>query len=577
MTGISLLPPALAGLAALWLLPVPPGLVLLGGGLLLPLVGDGARRGLVLGLPLLVLLLVWRVPDGVVLSLPFLDWTLEPLKGGAAGRLFATAFAIAAFAGGVFGLYQARTLELAAAFVYAGSAIMVTLAGDLLTLFIFWEVMAVGSTLVVWSADGPRARAAGLRYALVHLLGGVLLMAGIAGQVAASGSTAFVPMALAGPAQWLILAGFLVNAGAPPLSAWLPDAYPEASPSGMVFLSAFTTKTAVYALWVGFPGAGVLVAMGLVMVFYGILYALLETDYRRLLAYSIISQVGFMVTAIGIGTELALNGAVAHAFAHILYKALLLMSAGAVLYRTGRRDWRELGGLARTMPVTAACAVVGALSISAFPLTSGFVSKSLVVQAAAEAGLLLPWLLLTAASAAAFLYVGLRYPWLVFLGRDAGTGASEAPGHMQASMLLLAVLCVLLGLVPALWFAALPFPVTQSPYTAAHVVAQLQLLLFAGLGFALLAAFLPRQGAISLEVDWLYRRCGLQLSKNLTAVLLGLTERLGNTLHAARSYLLRKLARHRGPYGELARVWPTGSMVLWVAVLLITCLVFYYL
>ncbi len=576
MTGISLLPPSLAGLAALWLLPVPPGLVLLGGGLLLPLVGDKARRGLVLGLPLLVLLLVWRVPDGVALSLPFLDWTLEPLKGSAVGRLFATAFAIAAFAGGLFGLYQARTLELAAAYVYAGSAIMVSLAGDLLTLFIFWEVMAVGSTLVIWSVDSPRARAAGFRYALVHLLGGALLMAGIAGQVAASGSTAFSPMTLSNPAQWLILAGFLINAGAPPLSAWLADAYPEASPSGMVFLSAFTTKTAVYALWVGFPGAGVLVAVGLVMVFYGILYALLETDYRRLLAYSIISQVGFMVTAIGIGTELALNGAAAHAFAHILYKALLLMSAGAVLYRTGQRDWRELGGLARSMPVTAACAVVGALSISAFPLTSGFVSKSLVTQAAAEAGLMIPWLLLMAASAAAFLYVGLRYPWLVFFKAGAGPQPGPAPASMVVAMLILAGFCLGLGILPGLLFSMLPYALNYQPYTAAHLIAQLQLLMFAGLVFALAHNRLSHEETISLDFDWFYRRWGYRVSEHLTGLLNRLLQGIGEATRRGSAYLLSKLARHRGPYGELARSWPTGSMVLWVAVLLITCLVFNY-
>ena len=167
--------------------------------------------------------------------------------------------------------------------------------------------------------------------------------------------------------RWLILAGFLVNAGAPPLSAWLPDAYPESSWSGMVFLSAFTTKTAVYVLLRGFPGTELLIYVGLFMVFYGIVYAILENDMRRILAYSIVNQVGFMVTGIGIGTEMALNGAAAHAFTHIIYKALLLMSAGSVLYMTGKRKCTDLGGLFRTMPLTTVCGIVGALSISSFP------------------------------------------------------------------------------------------------------------------------------------------------------------------------------------------------------------------
>src|SRR5690606_10168686 len=270
-------------------------------------------------------------------------------------------------------------LEVPAAFVYAGSAIGAAMAGDLLTLFVFWELMAIGSTLVLWCGGASRAS---FRYLMVHLFGGVLLMAGIAGHVAETGSVEFLRMTLDTPRHWLILAGFLINAGAPPLSAWLPDAYPEASWSGMVFLSAFTTKTAVYVLLRGFPGTELLIWVGIFMALYGIIYALLENDMRRILAYSIVNQVGFMIVGIGIGTELALNGAAAHAFTHILYKALLLMSAGAVLYQTGKRKCTDLGGLFRTMPLTCIGGIVGALAISSFPLTSGFISKSMISEAA---------------------------------------------------------------------------------------------------------------------------------------------------------------------------------------------------
>ena len=334
-------------------LAILPSLLLIGGGLVLPLLRGPLRAAAVLVLPLAALGLVWQVPDGVALAVPFLGYELALVKGDALSRLFATVFSLMAFAGGLFALNQRRTVELSAAFCYAGAAIGVVFAGDLVTVFIFWELMAIASTVVIWSA-GPSARAAGLRYAAIHLFGGILLMAGIAGQIADTGSLAFGRMTLDSVPRWLILAGFLVNVAAPPFSSWLPDAYVESSWSGMVFLSAFTTKTAVYVLLRGYPGTELLIYLGLFMVFYGIVYAILENDMRRILAYSIVNQVGFMVTGVGIGTEMALNGAAAHAFAHIIYKALLLMSAGSVLYMTGKRKCTDLGGLFRTMPITAA-------------------------------------------------------------------------------------------------------------------------------------------------------------------------------------------------------------------------------
>ncbi|MCB1739472.1 MAG: Na+/H+ antiporter subunit D, partial [Gammaproteobacteria bacterium] len=396
----------------------PPGLVLVLGGLLIPFTSNRRRLALLLGLPVLTLLVVWSLPDGVLVRTTFLDYTLEPVRATAEGRLFATIFAIMAFAGGLYAYRQASTLELTAAFVYAGSAVGVTFAGDLLTLFVFWEVMALGSTAVIWAASTVSSQRAGMRYLLLHLLGGVVLMIGIIAQVSTTGSLAFEPMTPDSVPTVLILIGFLVNAGAPPLSAWIADAYPEASPSGTVFLSAFTTKTAVFTLLVGFPGADILVPIGLYMVFYGIIYALLENDMRRILAYSIVNQVGFMVAAIGIGTEMALNGAAAHAFAHIIYKALLLMSAGSVLLMTARRKCTDLGGLFQSMPVTAVNGIIGALAISAFPFTSGFVTKSLETQAAANEGMLLVWLLLLAASAGVFRHARIKFPWFVFFQKD---------------------------------------------------------------------------------------------------------------------------------------------------------------
>lgn len=472
-----------------------------------------------------------------------------------------------AFAGGLFALNQNRVVELATAYCYAGAAIGVAFAGDLLTLFMFWEVMAIASTVVVWSG-GPAARGAGLRYASIHFLGGVLLMAGIAGEIAATGSLAFEKMALDSAPRWLILAGFLINAGAPPLSAWLPDAYPEASWSGMVFLSAFTTKGAVYALLRGFPGTELLVYVGLFMVFYGIIYAILENDMRRILAYSIVNQVGFMVTGIGIGTELALNGAAAHAFAHIIYKALLLMSAGSVLFMTGKRKCTDLGGLIRTMPVTALCGIVGALSISSFPLTSGFVTKSMISAAAGHQHLELVWYLLAAASAGVFLHAGIKFPWFVFFQKDSGLRPDEPPWNMRAAMVLFAVLCIAIGVAPGPLYALLPFPVDYEPYTAGHVVFYLQLLLFSGLAFFLMLGWLKRTLTITLDVDWFYRRLGPVAARRLDAIADagwdGLVSGVGRSVRA----IATGVHRLHGPGGILARPWPTGSMAFWATVML---------
>ncbi|HEY9148962.1 MAG TPA: proton-conducting transporter membrane subunit, partial [Gammaproteobacteria bacterium] len=288
------------------------------------------RTALVLLAPLLTFWAVWQVPDGVQDTVRFLSYEIEPVEGGPLRRLFATVFALMAFVGGLYAFRLARWYELAAAYAYAAGAIGVSFAGDLITLFLYWELMALFSTVVVWCGGTPAARAAGIRYAIMHLLGGVVLKVGIEGVVVGTGSIQIRPMLAQDFNSWMILFGILINAAAPPLSAWLADAYPESSPTGSVFLSAFTTKTAVLALLLLFPGEPVLIGVGLFMVMYGIIYALLENDIRRILAYSIVNQVGFMVCAVGIGTELALNGAAAHAFAHILYKALLFMSAGVV-------------------------------------------------------------------------------------------------------------------------------------------------------------------------------------------------------------------------------------------------------
>lgn len=554
-----------------------PALILIAGALLLPFLRGTARNAAVLAAPTFALIALWLLPEGKLWQVQWLDYSLAPLAVDKLSRLFATIFLLMAVVGGLFALRQASKLEVPAAFLYAGSAVGVTLAGDLVTVFLFWEFMAVGSTLVLWSAGTPGAWAASRRYVAVHLAGGVILFAGIASQIATTGDASFHAMKADSIATWLILIGFLINAGAPPLSAWLPDAYPEASWSGTVFLSAFTTKTAVYVLLRGFPGTEILIWVGIFMIFYGIVYALLENDMRRILAYSIVNQVGFMVTGIGIGTEMALNGAAAHAFAHIIYKALLLMSAGAVLAATNRRKCSELGGLFHSMPITTICGTIGALAISSFPFTSGFVSKSMVTQAAIDGHLQMVWLFLAAASAGVFLHAGIKFPWFVFFQKDSGLRPADPPASLRWAMILFAFLCIALGVWPDPLYAMLPYAVNYVPYTAAHIITQLQLLLFSGLAFFVMLDFLKRTPTITLDVDWLWRVAGPEVAKSFRCALRETRAGLLEVLQKRAWSLAATIARHRRPEGLLMRSWPTGSMALWVMVLLLANLAFYYL
>ena len=556
---------------------VHPGLLLAAGGLLLPLLRGPVRSAFALLVPLAALVLAWNTPDGALWSGHLFGYEVIPFQADKLSRLFAIIFSLMAFGGALFALNQRNRLELPAAFLYAGAAIGVVFAGDLLTVFAFWEVMAIGSTLVLWSAGPSTAYRASIRYIMVHLLGGTLLLAGVAGHAVETQSLRFVAMQAGGLSQWLILAAFLINAGAPPLSAWLADAYPESSWSGMVFLSAFTTKTAVYVLLRGFPGTELLIYVGLFMIFYGILYALLENDMRRILAYSIVNQVGFMVVGIGIGTEMALNGAAAHAFTHIVYKALLLMSAGAVLHATGQRKCTSLGGLFRTMPITAACGIVGALAISSFPLTSGFVSKSMVSQAAASGHLLTVWLLLAAASAGVFLHAGIKFPWFVFFQADSGLRPPEAPLNMRLAMLLFAALCIGLGIWYEPLYALLPYPATYVPYTGGHVVTQLQLLLFSGLAFFAMLPLLRRTLTITLDVDWFYRVPGRALVAGTGGLISLALQWLAEWRGGWQRRLTRVARRLYAPGSIFSRTWPSGSSALWMLVLLLALLISGYL
>ncbi|TGQ53439.1 Na(+)/H(+) antiporter subunit D [Mesorhizobium sp. M1C.F.Ca.ET.193.01.1.1] len=485
---------------------VHPGLMFILGALPIPFLKRSVRKAYVLLIPTLAILAVLTMHPGAYGTAQFIGQQIIVAKVDKLSILFATVFSIMALIGTVYALHLTRAGQHVAAFVYVGSALGVVFAGDYLTLFLFWEGMTFASAYLVFAQRSDPAFRAGFRYLMVHVTGGVALLGGIILRGFATGSLLFGPVEGGLDfATCLILAGFLLNAAVPPLNAWLTDAYPEATVTGAVFMSAFTTKTAVYVLARAFPGTDLLVWLGTVMALYGVIYAVLENDCRRLLAYHIVSQVGYMVAGIGIGTEMAVNGAVSHAFAHILYKALLFMGAGAVIHVTGRRKLTELGGLYKTMPVTVALYMVGAFAISAFPFFSGFVTKSMVVAAAGQDHRALVVLALTMASSGTFLHTGLKLPYYMFFGKDQGLEAREPPRNMLVAMGMAAVLCIAIGVFPQMLYALLPHPVDFEPYTAVHITESLGVLMFTALGFVMFLKALEPENKISIDTDWFYR------------------------------------------------------------------------
>ncbi|MBI5971187.1 MAG: Na(+)/H(+) antiporter subunit D [Deltaproteobacteria bacterium] len=483
-----------------------PGAILIIGAALVPFLKGRIKQTYLLILPVLAFAAIVSAAPGTHGVVHLLNQKLVFGRVDRLSLVFGYIFAIMAFIGVIYGMHVKRDGEYIAALLYVGGSMGAVFAGDFITLFIFWELMAFASLFLIWFKGDKASDEAGYRYILVHIFGGVCLLGGIILYYANTGSIEFNAIKTGGPAFYMILAGFLINAAVPPFSAWLADAYPEATIMGAVFMCAFTTKTAVYVLIRGFAGTELLIWMGVIMAVYGVVYATLENDGRRLLAYHIISQVGYMVAGIGIGTELALNGSTAHAFAHILYKGLLFMGVGAVMQMTGKRKLTDLGGIYKTMPITMILYMVGAFSISAFPLFSGFVSKSMVISAAEESHIGWAVLLLTSASSGTFISLGLKLPYYMFFGEDSGIRTKEPPLNMLVGMGIAAFLCIAIGVWPGALYSVLPFPVDYAPYTAQHVVTALGILLFTALGFFLLLKRIHPEPSRSLDTDWFYRK-----------------------------------------------------------------------
>ena len=503
------------------MLGLHPSIILAAGALLTYCLPGYWRRAAVVAAPLLAVAEMLSMAPGTTRAVALLGYSLSVLKADELSLAFGLAFSLIAFLGAVYSLHGRSPGEHSAALAYAAGSLGVVLAGDWITLFFFWEVMAVSSTLLIWQGRRTESLAAGFRYLIVHLVGGNLLFFGILLLAGQGDLSVEVLTERGGPAAWLILAGVAINAAMPPLHAWLTDAYPEATPLGSVFLSAFTTKVAVYVLVRVFPGQELLAWWGAVMALYGITLVILENNLRRLLSYHIISQVGYMVAAAGVGTGLGLDGATAHAINNVLYKSLLFMAVGAVIHATGKEKLTELGGLAKTMPGVAALYAVGALSISGVPPFNGFISKGMVLGAVEEHGLAVPEFLLTLTSVGTFFSLSLKLFYLAFFGEDRGLAPRKIPLNMYASMMVCAVLCVAIGLYPNLLYSRLPYPVHYEPFTLDHVVSTLELFLGTLVGFWLYLPRLVVHPTITLDADWLYRR---PLAQTFQQLVMGLKQ-----------------------------------------------------
>ncbi len=558
---------------------VHPALPLLLGGLLLTVARGWVQKVLLVVVPVLGLLNVVALDlrDQVLLNLG--GFQLELLQVDTLSLLFGYLFHLGALLAGIYSLHHDDRVQHVSGFLYAGSAVGAVFAGDLLTLFLFWELLAVTSAFQIFARRTESSIGAGMRYLLVHVSSGLLLLAGAMLHYQKTGSIDFERMQLVGVAEWLLLLAFGIKCAFPLLHTWLVDGYPASTPTGGVFLCSFTTKAAVYALARGFAGAEVLIWVGAVMTFFPIFYAVIENDLRRVLGYSMINQIGFMVVGIGLGDGMGVNGAVAHAFNDVFFKGLLFMAMGAVLLRTGRINGSELGGLYKTMPWTAGCCMVGAASISAFPLFSGFVSKSMVMVEAANQGHMVVWLVLLFASAGVFHHAGIKIPFFAFFAHDSGLRPAEAPWNMRIAMGLGAAMCIAIGCLPGVLYGFLPFQTDYHPYDATHVLTQLQLLFFSALAFTFLKLthiYPPELRSTNLDADWTVRR--------LAPALFGFPVRAaarmwrgGLEVGQAALYTAGSAIGwlHR-PSGRLGAPWPTGTTAFWAALLLAAYLLFAY-
>ena len=555
-----------------------PGLIMIMGGLLVPFFSGMVRKCLLLILPVIGLAVTIGLEPSASASVVLFDYKLEYLRVDRLALVWGYIFHIAAFLGALYAIHEDDVLQGTMAQIYMGSAVAAVFAGDLITLFIFWELTAIASVFLIWASGTERSFRAGMRYLIIQVGSGVLLLAGAIILYSETGTIAFNHIGLESLGGKLIFLAFGIKCAFPLLHNWLQDSYPEATVTGTVILSAFTTKLAVYCLARGYAGTEILIYIGAAMTAFPVFFAVIENNLRKVLAYSLNNQLGFMVCGVGIGSELALNGTASHAFAHILYKALLFMSMGAVLFRTGTVKASELGGLYKSMPWTAGFCIIGALSISAFPLFSGFVTKSMILTAAAEEHRWIVWSVLLIASAGVMEHSGIKIPYFAFFAHDSGKRVKEAPLNMLLAMGLTAVLCIAIGIYPSALYSILPYEVSYSPYTFGHVITSLQLLVFAALAFLFLiwtGLYPAETPSTNLDFDWVYRRFFPRLFDWLKQGFHEFSNQSANFLLAIYRKTLAWVSRHHGTNGLMARTNHAGVMVLWTMVVFLIFLILY--
>lgn len=493
---------------------IHPAFAFIALGVIFPFIPSRWRRWTLLVPPLLAILSLYLVKPGEYGHATWLGVSLVMGRVDGLSLIFGQVFALVSLIGMIYAMHiEDKGQHIAACFYIAGGFGSV-FAGDYLTLFAFWELMSIASTFLIFLNRTNASTHAAFRYFLYHTIGGLFLLGGMVVRFHATGSFAFdgVPWESAHWYDWMILIGFAVNAAIIPLHVWLPDAYPRATPAGAVFMCAFTTKTAVYVLARGYAGWEILIYAGAIMAVYAVGYALISNSVRRILAYDIVSQVGYMVVGVGVGTAMTMDGASQHAYAHILYKSLLFMSAGCLLQSLGTDQLSKLGGLAQRMPWLTFFFTVGAFSISGIPLFNGFVTKNITIAGTAEAHYLFSALALEVATVGTFIAVAIRLAWFVFW-RDAPEDQEKleirplAP-NMYVAMSLGAFLCVLQGVFPS-WFVASGAEYHYAPWAFWNVL-QAGLLL----GFGGLAALVTRKiwtrtsDNVPLDLDYFYRAIG---------------------------------------------------------------------
>lgn len=513
----------------------PPGLILIVGAIALLVIPRKFRSISFLIFSALTFCWMLFLQRDNNLMIQFLGYDLIITQIDQLSLCFGYIFAIITFIGGIFGFHIKNTAEQVCTLLYAGSAICVVFCGDLFTLIFFWEIMALSSVYLIWARGTSLSRGAGFRYLMVHLFGGSVLLAGIFLYINQTGSIAFDKFD-ASIGSYLILFGFCLNAAVPPIHAWLADAYPEGTITGSVYLSAYTTKTAVYVLARGFAGWEILIWAGAIMAVYGVIYAVVQNDIRRILAYHIISQVGYMVCGVGIGTAIAISGAVAHAFTHILYKALLFMGTGSVLYATGHSKLTQLGGLYRSTPLLFWLFIIGAFSIAGLPLFSGFVSKSIVIYSAELSHLNVIVILLYLASVGTFLSIALKLAYFTWFGPDRNLSPQPIPAGMYIGMGVSALACLIIGIYPPILYNILPYTVEYQPYNFQHILGTCIMFVFTGFGFWLMRRKLGGEPAIVLDTDWFYRRP----AKLAYKVFVVSINRLFNYIESAIMFIVKK-------------------------------------